>query len=329
MLRLGSADGSQLWRVELDGSAQGNEGLYYPAIAPDGNVVVAGKIENSGSGGDMSVLKLSSTSGAILWQQTLVGTTPGEEVVMDVMVDASGDVVVAGYTTNLGTYTDFTVVKLSGVDGAEMWRRVVSSASRTGTPTFGMARAVAPTANGDVAVAGRFGRLFVMARINADGTPSRTVQPVDGKRLLLKDRAGDAAARKLVLMAKDRNSLIPPTPGGPGDPSMQGADLLVYNPASGETMTIPLPFDRWVVKGFKPSNFRYTFSDRTGTCRKVKLRPGLLKASCRGADIDFSLDEPAQGALAVRMQAGSDDGGIAYCMVFGGLVARDRPKTMQ
>ena len=45
-----------------------------------------------------------------------------------------------------------------------------------------------------------------------------------------------------------------------------------------------------------------------------------LRAVCKGEAIGFTLDEPAQGSLSVRLQLGPD---APYCMWFGGRVIDD------
>jgi len=55
------------------------------------------------------------------------------------------------------------------------------------------------------------------------------------------------------------------------------------------------------------------------------LKPHDLRATCDGSRIDFTLDEPAQGSLGVRLTTGP----AAYCMLFGGVVSQDTPGTFK
>jgi hypothetical protein len=52
----------------------------------------------------------------------------------------------------------------------------------------------------------------------------------------------------------------------------------------------------------------------------VSLRKGRLMARCRGAGIELSLGEPAQGALGVRLELGSK---TTVCALFGGDIRAD------
>ena len=63
-------------------------------------------------------------TGAELWKQTSI---PGA-VVDRVTLDASGDLLMAGSTTHTGA--DFTVAKLAGRNGQELWRREIDGISR-------------------------------------------------------------------------------------------------------------------------------------------------------------------------------------------------------
>src|SRR5439155_5353860 len=59
------------------------------------------------------------------WQTDISGTAGGG-VFNASVVDGCGNVVAAGATTNTDTGNDFTVVKLDGTSGAELWRQVIS-----------------------------------------------------------------------------------------------------------------------------------------------------------------------------------------------------------
>ena len=50
----------------------------------------------------------------------------------------------------------------------------------------------------------------------------------------------------------------------------------------------------------------------------------LLLATCVGAGLGFSLDEPTQGSLDVRLTIGT---ACEYCMHFGGTVRKDQPTS--
>ena len=78
------------------------------------------------------------------WQTDISGTAGGG-VFNASVVDGCGNVVAAGATTNTDTGNDFTVVKLDGTSGAELWRQVIPG---------GGANAVTVDEDGNVVAAG-------------------------------------------------------------------------------------------------------------------------------------------------------------------------------
>ncbi|MBI2151009.1 MAG: hypothetical protein HYU27_10470, partial [Acidobacteria bacterium] len=80
--------------------------------------------------GAFTVLKFEGASGAELWRHGIHGTSnSSDERPNAVAVDGGGNVVAAGAIWNTGTALDFTVIKLDGETGAELWRQVIDGAS--------------------------------------------------------------------------------------------------------------------------------------------------------------------------------------------------------
>ena len=152
-------------------------------------------------------------------------------------------------------------------------------------------------------------------------------QLLSGGSLRVRDYAGDPSRRKLALTSRDPG-LTCAAPGTPGDPRTGGALLYLVNPATGETGLIRLPASRWTGLGTPPGVTGYRYRDagrEDGPCSTVYLKPHDLRATCDGSRIDFTLDEPAQGSLGVRLTTGP----AAYCMFFGGVVTQDTPGTFK
>jgi hypothetical protein len=95
----------------------------------------------------------------------------------------------------------------------------------------------------------------------------------------------------------------------------------------------------WSVGG-KPEAPKFKYVDTAGVngpCLKAVVKPGrVLKVACKAktGPIDYSLDEPEQGSVAVRFESGT----TTYCMEFrqsdifdsqgkrlGGVVKKDQP----
>jgi hypothetical protein len=154
-------------------------------------------------------------------------------------------------------------------------------------------------------------------------TPSCST-PISGKLLLVKDDA-DPAKRKIVFVSKD--PAINTTVGSGIDPVTNGASLQLYNAnGSGESVCLPLPSSAgtWEAKGKSPTpTYAYKDADAAeGPCTVAKVKDGkLLKVVCSAKvqPIDYSLDEPTQGVLAVRFTSGT----TTYCATFGGDITAD------
>jgi hypothetical protein len=98
-----------------------------------------------------------------------------------------------------------------------------------------------------------------------------------------------------------------PIPGSAADPTVNGASgggamLTVYNPETGETAALALPAAGWRLES---TGTRYTFADPGGPVRKVTVRPDHLYVRGGGSAFAFTLDEPRQGTMAVRLQLGT------------------------
>jgi hypothetical protein len=156
---------------------------------------------------------------------------------------------------------------------------------------------------------------------------SFTGGPLSGRKLLVRDREGLSAKRRVTFLSKDRG-ISSPSPDSATDPTLNGATLRLVNRATGESATLSLPASNWRRLGDDPGaakGYRYRDSDRSeGPCRSVRLRPErLLRAVCKGEQIDFTLDEAGgQGALVVTLQLGS---ATPYCTLFGGTILKDQP----
>jgi cysteine-rich repeat protein len=107
-----------------------------------------------------------------------------------------------------------------------------------------------------------------------------------------------------------------PVPNGPEDPRTVGANLLI-RAASGEAAMLSMPAQGWVLYGGSPY---WVFNGKWAPSSPVKkaiLRPGSLKLKVATAGI--SLDESAQGAIAVEFTSGTRK----YCLQFGDSYGRD------
>jgi lysophospholipase L1-like esterase len=147
--------------------------------------------------------------------------------------------------------------------------------------------------------------------------------------IALKDDAAppvDAAKRRLSFAASTRkgtgpaNRIVPPPAGGPQDPRTAGAVLTVYNAAglTTDNVSVPLAASGWSLD--RSNGFRFK---GTGPVRQAIIVLDRIKVKGGGAGFGYSLDEPSQGMVAVRLMLG----GGGWCAVAGAKLSGSPPST--
>ena len=162
VVKLSGLDGSELWQRTVAGSDATTDQLR--AVAHDGSnaVVVAGQASNTDTGGDALVVKYDA-GGTQAWRMDIDGGAGLEDDALAVVVDASGDVVIAGQTTSSGAVaTQFSVLRRAGTDGTSVWRTDL-----TGSP--GTARALIAAGSDFVAAGDVAGQIVVAKLAGANG----------------------------------------------------------------------------------------------------------------------------------------------------------------
>ncbi|HJQ84397.1 MAG TPA: hypothetical protein VKA21_10000 [Candidatus Binatia bacterium] len=211
-------------------------------------------------------------------------------------------------------------VRLDGASGAVDWRNFLTVGPHG--EEFGAVNDGALDAAGNLFVAGVDDAAgFMVAKL--DGVTGGGY-PIAGKRLRVRDGDGAPSRRSINFLSQDPNVAGDPS-GALADPTTAGALLELINPTTTETATMQLPAAGWTALGMPPGSLGYRYVDghgALGPCTKVLMTPRKLLASCKGAGIPFSLDEPTQGSLAVRLTSGPD--GLRRCALFGGSVRRDQ-----
>jgi len=143
-----NADGSVRWLHRIGGA--GDDGASAVAIAPNGDVVAAGFVENH-----CFAVRLAAQDGRELWTSRLEGA--GESNCRALSFDARGDVWATGYfsgalktATSKGMY-DLFVVKFAGATGDATLVRAMGGQGKE------LPRAIQVLPSGSVLVAGQFG----------------------------------------------------------------------------------------------------------------------------------------------------------------------------
>ena len=303
--------GAELWRTSVPGGACGAfEFASDITVDASGDPIAVAVLDDASPACDQvfSVLKFDGATGTQLWWREVEDSGP-ESFGIELAVDTAGDVVAVGVNSKQSAPVVGlqTAVKLGGTTGDERWRQVLGP---------GGFAAVALDSQGDAVVGGQ--GVFKLSGL------SGAVGPVAGRRLGVKDAAGQPQRRSLrALLVDDAIATAPP--GSAGDPRTSGAVLTLVNPTTLESASFTLPAAGWTGLG-TPSGARgYRYVDGGGAygpCRRVTLKPSRMSAQCSGRSgpIPFDLDEPSQGALTVSLVITPTD---AHCATFGGDVRKD------
>jgi hypothetical protein len=261
-----------------------------------------------GSDGALTLMLVNKTGSSLTSTITLAGFAPAATAHMyhygaaaPTAIVHDADVAVSGGTLT-GTFPANAIALL-----------VVPSAS-SATPTRTVTPTPAPGAT---------------ATRTATPLPTVTATPgsaapilVAGKQLVVKDDPLDATRRSVVVALKD-----PAITTLGIDPVADGAQVEIYNAnGSGESVCLALPSiaGSWRQSG-TPARPKFIYKDSAaanGPCKAATIAIGSgIKVLCRAklAPLAYSLDEPSQGAMAVRMTSG----GTTWCASFGGRIVRD------
>ncbi len=165
---------------------------------------------------------------------------------------------------------------------------------------------------------GRFDRDEIDAGTDPADPSSFTGQPpivtIQARRLKLRDgsASGNANKRKIRFTSRTKGEaaghrIVPPVPGSAGDPTLSGARLLVYNASSGEEVDVTLPASGWVAIG--SGGWRFAGSP-VDPIQSVVVKSDSITLRGGKAAWGYTLDEPRQGQVALRLTLGS---GVTFC----------------
>ena len=129
VVKLGSINGGEMWRKTINGTLNGNDRALAIALDNVEDVIVGGRLINSGTNADFTVVKYFRAIGTELWRQEIDGTLSGDDEARSLVADSSGDVIAAGVLANSGVFRDFVVIKFDGDTGEELWRREINGAA--------------------------------------------------------------------------------------------------------------------------------------------------------------------------------------------------------
>jgi hypothetical protein len=129
---------------------------------------------------------------------------------------------------------------------------------------------------------------------------------------------GTTARRRLVFRSSTKtdaapNRIVLPLVGTADDPTLHGATLRVYNAAGGmDDVSVTLqsgPAGTWTVNT-SGTVFKWKGLDRNGPVRRITVKADRLSITAGKSNWGYTLDEAAQGSVALRLQLGS---GATWC----------------
>jgi uncharacterized delta-60 repeat protein len=140
--------GNLIWLVRYDGLGQDNDQAAAIAVDGQGNVYVSGHSYTTGAGADYATIKYNE-QGIEQWVARYNGPGNDNDIVFDMVLDASGHVYVTGESEGGNSRRDYTTIKYDP-EGNALWKATYDGPGRN----HDSARAIAIDTAGNVYVTG-------------------------------------------------------------------------------------------------------------------------------------------------------------------------------
>jgi hypothetical protein len=122
----------------------------------------------------------------------------------------------------------------------------------------------------------------------------------------------NAAKRRFTFNSSTKrdptaNRIVPPAPGTAGDPTLNGGELIVYNAAGLTTDLVHIPLQSgWQPIGKAPNikGWKFTSTDSSSGVSSVEVQADKISVKGGTGGFGYTLDEPAQGGVGVRLLLG-------------------------
>jgi len=150
---------TEAWVQRYNGPANDDDRANAVAVDGSGNVVVTGYSSGTNGCPDFYTAKYAAADGALLWDKRYNGPANGWDKALAVAVDASGNVVVTGWSGSGGYYyqhgyevplSDYYTAKYAAANGALLWEKRYNGPADHDD----RANAVAVDSSGNVVVTG-------------------------------------------------------------------------------------------------------------------------------------------------------------------------------
>lgn len=144
-----SAQYSQQWHTELNGTGDFNDQINSIAIDSQGNSYLAGYTVNVGTDRDYLVAKVNS-AGTLVWSKEFSAPGNGPDEAKKVLIHPNGNIIVTGYGNNKAVGNDFWTIALNP-NGDTLWTSLHNSVA---TNLYDEANDMAIDSNGNIFIAG-------------------------------------------------------------------------------------------------------------------------------------------------------------------------------
>lgn len=114
-----NTNGAQQWVAVYNGNGNDNDGGNAIAVDGSGNVYITGRSRGNGTYEDLVTIKYNS-SGVQQWVALYSGTDSLQDEGMAITLDGSGNVYVAGYSSETGNMQDMVTIKYDNA-GNQQW----------------------------------------------------------------------------------------------------------------------------------------------------------------------------------------------------------------
>jgi uncharacterized delta-60 repeat protein len=143
--------GVQQWEQRYNGPGNSSDDAYAICVDGSGNVYVTGTSIESGNNYDGATIKYNS-AGVQQWAQRYSGPGSSNDSPSSIVVDGSGNVYIAGYSTGVGTSLDCLTLKYNSA-GVQQWEKRYNGPGNSADNI----NSLAVDASGNVYIAGFIG----------------------------------------------------------------------------------------------------------------------------------------------------------------------------
>lgn len=126
--------GTQQWEKRYNGPGNSTDVANSLVVDALGNIYVTGFSGGNGSGNDITTIKYNS-SGTQQWLQTYSGPGNANDNARSIVLDASGNIYITGYSTGVSTGSDFTTIKYNS-SGAQQWLQTYNGPGNAGEDAY-------------------------------------------------------------------------------------------------------------------------------------------------------------------------------------------------